>query len=179
MLDAVILAGGRGARLGGRDKAMIEIDGRSLLRRSVDGARVSGCHRVIVAGPHRPGWDDVVQVRESPAYGGPVAALATAIGEVHAEEMLLLAVDLRDVAAVVRRLVDLPSPRTGVVLVDDAGVDQWLASRWRTEVLRPALAGQHRDEALRRVLGAFDPDRVEVGDDLVQDIDTQADLDDR
>lgn len=175
-LDAVILAGGRGSRLGGRDKASIEVDGESLLRRAVDGARSAGCREVVVVGPPRAGWEEIVQVREEPAYGGPVAALAAALGRLRSEDVLLMAVDLRNAAGVARRLASLPRPRTGVVLVDGSGADQWLASRWRTEVLRGSLTGDHRDQALRRVLGAFEPDRVVVGDDLVRDIDTPADL---
>ncbi|OUZ09998.1 hypothetical protein BHE97_09060 [Aeromicrobium sp. PE09-221] len=179
MIDAVVLAGGRGTRLGGRDKASIEIEGESLLRRAVDGARSAGCRDIVVVGPPRDEWKGIIQVREKPAYGGPVAALAAAIEHLEGDEVLLLAVDLRHAALVARHLVSLPSPRIGTVLVDGSGAEQWLASRWRTAELRGSLLGDHRDQALRRVLGVLEPQRVPVGDEVVRDIDTPADLETR
>ncbi|MBZ6372429.1 MAG: DUF6457 domain-containing protein [Microbacterium hominis] len=48
---AILLAGGRATRLGGIDKPLLEIDGRSLLQRALDA--VAGCDPVVVAGPAR------------------------------------------------------------------------------------------------------------------------------
>ena len=46
---AIILAGGRASRLGGADKASVEVDGRALLDHVLDA--VEGCSPLIVVGP--------------------------------------------------------------------------------------------------------------------------------
>jgi GTP:adenosylcobinamide-phosphate guanylyltransferase len=45
---AIVLAGGRGTRLGGRDKAAVEVAGRSLLERAL--SAVAGAATVVVFG---------------------------------------------------------------------------------------------------------------------------------
>ena len=50
---AIILAGGRASRLGGADKASVEVDGRALLDHVLDA--VEGCSPVIVVGLPRSG----------------------------------------------------------------------------------------------------------------------------
>ncbi|MFD1214070.1 molybdenum cofactor guanylyltransferase, partial [Arthrobacter sp. GCM10027362] len=47
--DAVVLAGGRSSRLGGVPKALLEFEGRTLLRRTLDA--LSGARRIAVVGP--------------------------------------------------------------------------------------------------------------------------------
>ncbi len=72
----VILAGGRGLRLGGRDKALLEVGGATLLERAVGAAERAGASEIVVVGPARPGYGHRVRwVREEPAGGGPGAAL--------------------------------------------------------------------------------------------------------
>ncbi|GAB2517932.1 molybdenum cofactor guanylyltransferase [Paramicrobacterium agarici] len=83
MNAAIILAGGRASRLGGTDKASVDVGGRMLLEHVL--AAVAGCAPIIVVGPphlaqtalrpHR----DVTLVREDPPFTGPVAAIAAAL----------------------------------------------------------------------------------------------------
>ncbi len=76
----VVLAGGAGRRMGGRDKPAMTIDGRSLLRIALDA--VAGCARVVVVGPVRSPLDggrEVTWTRERPPGGGPAAALAAGV----------------------------------------------------------------------------------------------------
>ena len=47
---AVVLAGGQAARLGGADKASIEVDGRTLLAHALDA--VIDAAEVVVVGEH-------------------------------------------------------------------------------------------------------------------------------
>ncbi|MEU4744233.1 NTP transferase domain-containing protein, partial [Actinosynnema sp. NPDC023658] len=54
---AVVLAGGRGSRLGGVDKASLVVDGRTLLDHVLDA--VAAARQVIVVGPRK---DDVTGV---------------------------------------------------------------------------------------------------------------------
>lgn len=84
-------------------------------------------------------------MREEPAGGGPVAAIAAAIGRVEADEVLLLAGDLaagdRAVVALLAAGLDDAAEPTGSVLVDRAG-RQWPSYRIRTQALVDAAARQ-------------------------------------
>ena len=72
---AVVLAGGRAARLGGADKASVEVDGRTLLAHALDA--VIDAAEVVVVGEHVPTDRPVTFILEDPRYGGPAAALLT------------------------------------------------------------------------------------------------------
>jgi molybdopterin-guanine dinucleotide biosynthesis protein A len=76
---AVILAGGAGRRLGGATKPLIPVGGRTMLDRVL--AAVADATPRIVVGPAElavpPG---VIRISEHPPGGGPVAALAAALG---------------------------------------------------------------------------------------------------
>ncbi len=72
---AIVLAGGRAARLGGVDKAGIELDGRTLLARTLE--TVIDAAEVVVVGEQVTTDRPVTFVLEDPRYGGPVAALLT------------------------------------------------------------------------------------------------------
>lgn len=100
--DAVILTGGRGRRLGGRDKAALQVAGTPMLQRALAACR--GAQRVIVAGqpPVPPG---VHQVQEDPPGGGPVAGIVAGLGQVGAPWTLVLAVDQPDAARAVPGLL--------------------------------------------------------------------------
>ena len=72
-LGAVVLAGGTGARMGGVDKASVEIDGVTLLERSL--AATMSALEVVVVGEQVPTSRPVTWTREDPAGGGPAAGL--------------------------------------------------------------------------------------------------------
>jgi molybdopterin-guanine dinucleotide biosynthesis protein A len=77
-LGAIVLAGGGGRRLGGRDKPALPVGGRPMLARVLD-AVAAAAPRVVV-GPARDDLPaDVVQRREDPPGGGPVAAVAAGL----------------------------------------------------------------------------------------------------
>ncbi len=202
--DAVILAGGRAERLGGRDKPGLRVGGRTLLER-VAGA-VRGARRVIVAGPERPGLPGAIFTRESPPGAGPVpalrAALAVRADPAPAPVTVLLAADLPFLtAAQVASLVGAvtgpagpaapsaagPGPgegrstgRAGAVLVDDTGREQWLTGAWRTSALTAALAA-YDGASLRGLLGPLRPALISVPVDAAGraawfDCDTPEDL---
>nr|WP_121012180.1 molybdenum cofactor guanylyltransferase [Saccharothrix australiensis] len=169
--DAVILAGGRGSRLGGVDKAAVEIAGRTLLDHALGAVRDAG--RVVVVGPAKdvPG---VAWAREEPPGGGPVAGLAAGLAHVAAGLVVVLAVDQPGVTrATVGRLLATGAP---AVLVDDGGHRQWLAGLWPTGALRSALPAEPRGVALRSVLGPLDPVAVPALPGEARDVDTPSDL---
>jgi molybdopterin-guanine dinucleotide biosynthesis protein A len=95
-IAAVILAGGRGERLGGVNKALLEVGGRRLVDRAI--AAIAGCDPIFLA----VGAGDLVVpgTRAVPDldtdYAGPLAGVAAAIdalGGNDAELLLSLAVD--------------------------------------------------------------------------------------
>ncbi len=176
--DAIVLAGGRARRAGGADKPGLQVGGRSLVASVVAAAVAAGATRVIVAGPHRPGLaaaapaGGLVFVREDPPGAGPVAALRVAMAQARACLVVLLAGDLPFLTS--RQLMPLLAGAAGdrpgedaddgaagvgpagVVLLDDTGRPQWLASCWRTAVLAHALVG-YEGYSLRGLLEPLRP----------------------
>ncbi len=94
--DAVLLAGGRAARLGGIDKTALRARGTTLLDHAV--AAAASAVRVVVVGPRDADAlpPRVVRAREDPPFAGPVAAIAAGLEavSVHAPLTLVLACDL-------------------------------------------------------------------------------------
>jgi len=135
---AVILTGGRGARLGGLDKASIEVDDRTLLDRALEA--VAGAAEVVVVGPERPAGPTVRFTREDPAGGGPLAGLAAGVAALRSdpEHVVVLAVDMPHVTAgTVARLVSAVEGGDDVDaawLTDDDGRRQ-LAGAVRTALV--------------------------------------------
>ncbi|MFI9812095.1 molybdenum cofactor guanylyltransferase [Saccharothrix variisporea] len=169
--DAVVLAGGRGSRLGGVDKAAVEVGGRTLLDRALDAVR--GARRVVVVGPEKP-VPGVVWTREDPPGGGPVAGLAAGLALVTAPRVVVLAVDQPGVGAgTVARLLAVGAP---AVLVDADGREQWLTGVWRTADLRAAVPADPKDKSMRSVVGPLQPVRVKGSPEETSDVDTPGDL---
>jgi len=155
---AVVLAGGKAARLGGRAKPQLEVGGQTMLAAVL--SAVAGAHRRIVVGPPQPVPDDVVLVRENPPGGGPVTALRTGLAEVDTEVVAVLAGDLPFLTAgLIEALRD--ALRGDVVLVvDDGGRDQLLLALWRTVSLRRALQAAPGPAPVRRLLTGMDVERI-------------------
>ena len=117
LYDAVVLAGGTARRLGGADKAALDLRGRSLLSRAL--AAVAGAGTVVVVGDPTPTDREVVFTREQPAYGGPVAAAYAGRDALvaAADFVVVLAVDMPGVtAATVDRLLAACGPDRGAAL---------------------------------------------------------------
>jgi molybdopterin-guanine dinucleotide biosynthesis protein A len=148
--SAVVLAGGRAARLGGQAKPLLEVGGRPMLGTVL--AAVEDASARVVVGPAQPVPADVVLVREQPPGGGPVAALRAGLAVVTTDVVAVLAADLPFLTA--QLVGDLRTRLTGdgVLVVDDTGRDQLLLGVWRTAALRDALAGGSGPTSLRKVL---------------------------
>lgn len=194
-VEAVVLSGGRGRRLGGAAKAALDVGGGPLLEGVLTGVRAAGVARAVVVGPvpdRRPDGLDVVVTREDPPFGGPAAGVAAALPLVAAPWVLLLACDLPRGAAVVQLLLGAwrraGDDGDGVVVVDDEQHPQWLAGVYRRAALATALdeaLSQSRttnDAAGRRglrigdVVGALRLQRVPDTGGVSRDVDTPADL---
>lgn len=155
---AVVLAGGKAARLGGRAKPQLDVGGRTMLTAVLDA--VSDAQARVVVGPRQPVPDDVVLVREHPPGGGPVAALRAGLGEVSTDVVVLLAGDLPFLTAeLIGQLRGLLTG-DGALVVDEGGREQWLLGVWRTEALRTAVGGATGPTSLRKVLAPLAPARL-------------------
>ncbi|MGZ4539695.1 MAG: molybdenum cofactor guanylyltransferase [Blastococcus sp.] len=150
LYTAVVLAGGKAARLGGQAKPQLEVGGRTMLAAVL--AAVSDADLRVVVGPIQPVPDDVVLVRERPPGGGPVAALRVGLAEVPTDVVALLACDLPFLTGSL--IAELRGRLTGdgVLVVDEGGRDQWLLGVWRTVALRGAVTGITGPTSMRRVL---------------------------
>ncbi|MGP3536707.1 NTP transferase domain-containing protein [Microbacterium sp. RD1] len=174
---ALILAGGRGSRMGGVDKAALTLAGTTLLERAVHAARAAGVTEVVVAGAARPEVSDIRWVREEPAHGGPAAGIAAGIAGIRAPWTLILAVDLREPGAVASTLfgtLDRAAPGDGGVLVDASGAPQWLAGLYRTRAVgrrATALGDAVAGGSVRALLDGMSLARIPAPD-VTGDIDT-------
>lgn len=147
--NAVILAGGRSARLGGRPKALLLAGGATLLETTL--AAAEGAQHIAVAGP--PGLQPLLDgfpgepmlVREEPAFGGPAAAVAAGLGALHGSSdwTLVLACDMPGVSAAVQALLRAADDGAGdsLLALDSSGRSQPLAGLYRTADLHAAVAG--------------------------------------
>lgn len=191
-LGAIVLAGGRGTRLGGIDKAAVELAGERLVDRVVAAARAYGAAPVVVVGPDRPAPPGVVVVREDPPFAGPLAALAAGLDALssaaHSETAtppwtLLLSCDLVDPDGVCRALTAAlradPDPELdGVLLRDPEGRGQWLAGAYRVAALAAGIraAAPLADRPLRLAFADARLRHLAAPAELTADIDTPADL---
>lgn len=91
----IVLAGGAGRRMGGLDKAALQVGGISLLDR-VLGAAGPVCDRLLVVGPAREvAVAGVAFVSEAVPGGGPVPAVLAGVAACpECDVALVLAVDL-------------------------------------------------------------------------------------
>ena len=196
--DAVILAGGAGSRLGGIDKAALELNGSPLLQRAL-AASLRARRRVVVGVTSVVLPEDVISTVETPARSGPAAALchgvktlasagASSAGTVgSAAWTLVLACDLPGAVAAVQRLeravAAARDARTDIedafVLTDDAGHLQWVCGLYQTESLQAQMRGlgDPRDLPLRRLVSTLSVRAVEAPMREWQDIDTWQDID--
>jgi molybdenum cofactor guanylyltransferase len=147
---AVVLAGGKAARLGGQAKPQLEVGGRTMLAAVL--AAVPDAERRIVVGPPQPAPDDVVQVREQPTGGGPVAALRAGLAEVRTDVVALLAGDLPFLTPGLIGELRARLTGDGVLVVDDTSRDQLLLGVWRTDALRAAAGDAAGPTSMRKLL---------------------------
>ncbi len=149
-LAAVILAGGQAVRMGGLDKASIEIEGVTLLERAL--AATMSAVEVVAVGEQVPTTRPVTWTREEPASGGPAAGLLAGIEWflVPPDLVCVLAVDMPRVnAGTFARLtwaVEADPAIDGAVLVDENGRRQTLAAVYRYAALTAARPVRREDE---------------------------------
>jgi len=146
----LLLTGGASRRMG-RDKALIEIDGRRLVDRAAS-LLAAVADPVVEVGP---GWSGLAAVREDPPGSGPLAALSAGAAALraagHDGSVLVLAVDM---------------PRVGVELL------RFLAGRAGTATAVPRAGGHPQPMCARYgpdVLAAVD-ERLSAGGRSLRDL---------
>lgn len=169
--DALVLAGGRGRRLGGADKAQVVVGGVRLLDRVL--AAAAGAQRIVVVGPPRPVPAPVLWTREEPPWGGPAAGLAAGLELVQAPVVVVLAVDLVNADRPrVERLLEILGDADGAAYRDAAGRLQPLFAAYRTAALARALRSVDvHGAAVATVIAGLALTTV-VDDDACADLDT-------
>lgn len=185
-VDLLVLAGGRGSRLGGRDKAALTVAGRALLDRVLDAAPLLGGRVVVVGDTTVP--EGVLRTLEDPPDGGPVAGIAAGLAALGpgAAWVAVVAVDqpgaAAALAALVGELVGELEGRTGedvdaIGHEDAEGHRQWLLALYRRDPLEASLAalGAARHTSVRRLVADLRWRTAAAGAEHLGDVDTWAD----
>ena len=178
---AVVLTGGGAARLGGADKAGIEVGGRTLLEHALE-ALVDAVE-VVVVGADVQTSRPVTFTREDPVGGGPAAGLLAGLRRFARAPscVAVLAVDMPLVSpATVSRLVEAAHGRDGALLVDAGGRRQYLCAAYSTTALERARAASETDEghglSMHELVAGLDLAEVLAVGDESRDLDTWQDL---
>lgn len=177
-VGAVVLAGGTAARMGGVDKASIELDGRNLLAHALDA--VIDASEVVVVGEWVHTNRPVTFTREDPALGGPAAGLLAGLDAFNGEprQLSVLAVDMPRVSmSTMARLRAAAEGRDGAVLVDRDGrrALAYVLDVARLREVRPAY-GEEFGMPLRRLTEPLDLAEVPAIGEEAHDIDGWGDL---
>lgn len=172
IVDALILAGGRSSRLGHSEKQHLRIGGETVLQRAVAAVRAVEPREFVIVGDE--GVDDVVAVREDPAFAGPVAAIAAGLPALpgDADAVVVIACDMPRVAAALPVLLD-GFAGDGAIAVD-RGRRQHLLLAATPSALAAALDRIPTvvEASMRDLLSTLDLVEVGVPDGSTDDIDT-------
>jgi molybdopterin-guanine dinucleotide biosynthesis protein A len=184
--DAIVVAGGRGSRLGGIDKPALRIGDSSLLDRAL--GAVHEAQRVSVV---RHTDDVAVDARttrtvEQPALSGPAAAIAAGLADLERTQrrgkgpgfVAVLAADLPRVHEAFASLLrnGVSANADGLVAIDPEGREQPLLAIYRAASLRAAVAA-HPTTGLGvgRLIAELRLTRIPLGAAQCADVDDEAD----
>lgn len=177
-LGAIILAGGTAVRMGGVDKASIELHGRTLLTHALDAVIDAG--EVVVLGEWVTTNRPVTFTREDPVHGGPAAGLLTGLDAFARppQQVVVLAVDMpRVTMATTARLRAAAEGHDGAVLCDADGRRQLalVLDAARLQQVRPAY-GDEFGLPIHKLLADLDLADVPAENEEAHDVDGWADL---
>ena len=157
-IAAAILAGGRGKRLGGVDKGLVQIGGEPIVARQLRALAPLVEERLIVAGDPRPyeSFDARLVVDVHPG-AGPLAGIEAALAAISAEALLVFACDHPFVdAALIQALRDAEPCDAVVARLD--GKAQPLAARYARSILARVQRRLQRDQLrLLDLVAELDP----------------------
>lgn len=176
--DAIVLVGGAGSRLGGVDKAAVQLAGRSLVSRPLEAVQDAQT-LVVVGGTTAELPERALQVVEDPPGSGPAAATVAGLGAIEhpAEWTYLIACDVPGAVSAIHLLGEVDAgDADGAVLTEPDGRRQWLLGRYRSTALRAAASvlGDPADRSMRALLADLRLTEV-AAEDVWRDVDTWAD----
>ena len=177
MTLAIILCGGRATRMGGRDKAALQLAGRRLLDHVL--ARLAPqVDAIALAGRENHGTMLPV-IADAAGHDGPAAALAGTLRWMDAmarPEPGFLTVPV-DGPLLPADLADRLLHAGASTYAADAAGDHPTFAYWRRDALAGALADSGPAPSLRRLAGAVQARRVPwAGDEGFANVNTPADL---
>lgn len=157
----VVLAGGRGTRLG-RTKGDLSLEGRTLAQRAAS-VLWPHCGSVLISiaqGTRNPAPDWPVVEDFPPPGRGPLAGIAAAFAASSDADLLVLACDYPRVGAdLIGMLADWPLEDVDLVMpIDGAGRDHPLVGSWSRR-MQPII-NDALDDGRFRVHGVFPDCRV-------------------
>jgi molybdopterin-guanine dinucleotide biosynthesis protein A len=174
----VVLAGGRGRRLGGC-KAIAQLCGRPLISYPLAALEAVLADVVVLAKPETelPSLSGTAVWVESERLQHPLVGIRTALELAGGRTVLVCAVDLPLVSAtLVRQLVFAQPQSAPAVVASHGGALQPLLGRYSARALQPLRAADP-GIALREAVEALGPQLLELGDPReLFNVNTPADL---
>lgn len=177
-----ILAGGRGERLGGRDKAWVLHHGKTLLQHTLSAFPGGYAERWVSAREADPrfgklGLRPVFDRR--PGFPGPLAALEALSGACTTPWLLTVPVDLQRIPDGLPDALRKTAARDGVVVKDASGLQPlfglWHAARLHETVVALLDGGE---SAAHRLVSRLDLARMDISPKLLANLNTPDDLQD-
>lgn len=124
-ITGVILAGGRGSRMGGRDKGLIELDGRPLIEYAID-ALLPQVDELLISANRNTGryanYGFRVIQDSLPDYQGPLAGILAGLDAAANELVQFLPCDVPGIPAdLTRRLYQTHAATSAEICMPEAG----------------------------------------------------------
>jgi molybdopterin-guanine dinucleotide biosynthesis protein A len=160
----VVLAGGRGSRLGG-GKATIELGGRPLISYPLAAIEAAGLEAVVVTKPGEEPRDDVVVLEEPELPRHPLTGIVAALRAVAGRPIVVVACDLPFVAPGLIELLAAAAKPLVLPILD--GRPQPLLGRYEPSLLPRLEVALEREEPLTRTVEALGP-RLLAEDELAR-----------
>ena len=175
-LTVAILVGGYGSRMGGVDKASLELDGKPLLDRVLDAVAPLASETLVVANDDRLAGDPRFRVLRDPEpHAGVLPALLTALDAATSPLLLLLACDMPFVdRKVIGFLLDLAATHDAVMPYVQS-FPQAMHAVYRVAPCRVAVRNLLEDERGGRRMISFldDVNTIRVQEDEIRQVDPE------
>ena len=175
-LTVAILVGGYGSRMGGVDKAALELDGRPLLDRVLDAVSPFAAETFVVANDDRLVGDSRFTVLHDPEpHAGVLPALLTALDAATSPLLLLLACDMPFVNRDVVQLLLEYAARYDAVMPYVQSFPQAMHAVYRVAPCRVAVRNLLEDANGGRRMISFldDVNAIRVQEDEIRRLDPE------
>jgi molybdopterin-guanine dinucleotide biosynthesis protein A len=151
----VVLAGGRGSRLGGA-KAEVELTGRPLISYPLEAIEAAGLDAVVCTKPtEAPPRNSVAVLEEPELPRHPLTGIVSALRAAAGRPVVVVACDMPFVApGLIELLADAPVP---LVIPALEGRPQPLLGRYEPSLLPALEEALEREEPLTRTVEALGP----------------------